>query len=68
MHSARQQDYFRRLDRVLAARYVQECMLRRDRRSRTPQSQTQSDQPQIWQPRCVLTCYISSNYRQLASL
>jgi len=54
MHSPRQQDYFRRLDRALAARYVQECMLRRDRRLRAPNSQTHSDQPQLWQPRMLI--------------
>lgn len=54
IHNARQQDYYRRLDRVLAARYVQECMLRRDRHTRTPHTQTRTDQPQVWQPRRVL--------------
>ncbi|KZP29225.1 hypothetical protein FIBSPDRAFT_851585 [Athelia psychrophila] len=54
MHNARQQEYYRRLDRVLAARYVQECMLRRDGRSRAPHTQTRSDQPQVWQPRMLV--------------
>ena len=56
MHNSRQQDYFRRLDRVLAARYVQECMLRRNRRQPTPA--TNPDTPQVWQPRYVYSSFL----------
>ncbi|KAF7970501.1 hypothetical protein HWV62_11864 [Athelia sp. TMB] len=65
MHNSRQQDYFRRLDRVLAARYVQECMLRRNRRQPTPA--TNPDTPQVWQPRMLL-CDDPSSTRICATL
>jgi len=50
MHSQRQQDFFRRLDRALATRYVQEYLgLQRERRSRIAPDENQT--PQLWQPR-----------------
>jgi len=50
MHSQRQDEFFRRLDRALAARYVQEYLgVQRERRSRIAPNDTQT--PQLWQPR-----------------
>jgi hypothetical protein len=52
MHSQRQQDFFRRLDRALATRYVHEYLgLQRERRSRIAPNDNQN--PLLWQPRCV---------------
>jgi len=53
MHSQRQQDFFRRLDRALATRYVQEYLgLQRERRSQIAPNDNQI--PQLWQPRYVV--------------
>jgi len=50
MHNQRQQDYFRRLDRALATRYVQEFLgTQRERRMRITTDSPQL--PQLWQPR-----------------
>jgi len=50
MHSQRQQDFFRHLDRALATRYVQEYLgLQRERRSRIAPNDNRT--PQLWQPR-----------------
>jgi hypothetical protein len=52
MHSQRQQEFFRRLDRALATRYVHEYLgLQRERRSRIAPNDNQT--PLLWQPRCV---------------
>ena len=52
MHNQREGDFFRRLDRALATRYVQEYLgLQRERRSRIASNDTQT--PQLWQPRSV---------------
>jgi len=50
MHSQRQDDFFRRLDRALATRYVREYLgLQRERRLH---AESHGDQmPQLWQPR-----------------
>jgi HSP20 family protein len=53
MHNQRQQDFFKRLDRTLATRYVQEYLgLQRERRSHIKSNENQG--PQIWQPRYVV--------------
>jgi hypothetical protein len=58
MHNQRQQDFFRRLDRALATRYVQEYLgLQRERRSRIAPNDNQT--PQLWQPRYVAVCFLS---------
>jgi len=50
MHSQRQQEFFRRLDRALATRYVHEYLgLQRERRSRIAPNDNQT--PLLWQPR-----------------
>ena len=50
MHSQRQQDFFRRMDHVLATRYVREYLgHERERRSQISPHDTQT--PQFWQPR-----------------
>lgn len=66
MHSQRHQDFFRRLDRTLATRYVQEYLgLQRERRSRAASNDTQI--PQLWQPR-MQVCDDPESTRMSATL
>jgi len=54
MQSQNQQDFFRRLDRALARRYVHEYLVGRERGRRLQIEPTERQTPRLWQPRMEL--------------